>query len=257
MNQLPLYKRAQILNLLVEGNSLRSTSRIIDVSINTVTKLLIDLGKACESYQNQLLIDLPCKRIQVDEIWSFCYAKQKNISFINKPLDEIGDVWTWTSICAKTKIVPTWFVGDRSTASASIFIRDLASRMRNRIQLTSDGYSVYQEAVEEAFGGNIDYAQIKGSNNFVGNPDPRHISTSFCERNNLTMRMSIRRFTRSTNAFSKKIENLKYALAIHFMYYNFGRIHKTLRCTPAMSCGISKHIWSLEEILGLAYNKSN
>lgn len=253
MNQLPLHKRIQILHLLLEGSSLRSTSRIADVSINTVTKLLIELGKACKFYQSQVLRDLPCKRIQVDEIWSFCYAKQKNVTFINKPLEEIGDIWTWTSICTKTKIVPSWFVGDRSTASAFIFIKDLAFRMRNRIQLTSDGYSVYQEAVEEAFGGNIDYAQIKGGKNFVGNPDRRHISTSFCERNNLTIRMSLRRFTRSTNGFSKKIENHKHALAIHFMYYNFGRIHKTLRYTPAMACGISNHIWSLEEIISLTY----
>lgn len=261
MNQLPLHKRVHILHLLVEGNSLRSTSRIADVSINTVTKLLIDVGKACDAYQDHVLTDLPCKRIQVDEIWSFCYAKQKNISLINKPSDEIGDVWTWTSICAKTKIVPTWFVGDRSPLSACIFMKDLASRMKNRIQLTSDGYLGYQEAIEEAFIGNVDYAKIgrtskKDRNSFIGKPDPRHISTSFCERNNLTMRMSIRRFTRSTNAFSKKIENHKYALAIHFMYYNFGRIHKTLRCTPAMASGISKHIWNLEEILNLAY-KSN
>ena len=273
MNKLPLAKRAQILGLLVEGNSLRSTSRLADCSINTVTKLLVDIGTACSDYQHRTLRNLPCKRVQVDEIWSFCYAKAKNVETAKAAPDEAGDIWTWTAICADTKLVPSWLVGGRDAGYAQDFVEDLKSRLASRIQLTSDGHKAYLEAVESAFGGDVDYAQlvkiygatVEGQKryspaqclgarkeNLIGNPDPFHVSTSFAERQNLTMRMSMRRFTRLTNAFSKKAENHGHAVALHFMFYNFGRIHKTLRVTPAMAAGVSDHIWTLEEIAVLA-----
>lgn len=272
MNKLSLSKRAQIIGMLVEGNSLRSTSRMADVSLNTVLKLLADIGKACSEYQAKTLKNLPCKRIQVDEIWSFCYAKQKNVETAKKAVEGAGDVWTWTAICADTKLVPSWFVGSRDADCANEFISDVSERMASRIQLTSDGHKAYIEAVENAFAGNIDYAMlvklyggtVEGQKRYSpaectgfikkpmnGSPDENHVSTSYVERQNLTMRMSMRRFTRLTNAFSKKIENHSHAIALHFMYYNFGRIHKTLRVTPAMEAGISKHVWSLEEIAAL------
>lgn len=273
MNRLSIEKRAQIIGLLVEGNSLRATSRLADVSINTVTKLLIDTGYAAAEYQNKALRNLTCKRIQVDEIWSFCYAKQKNVALAKAPVAGAGDVWTWTAICADTKLVPSWLVGSRDADAAQTFIADLAGRMASRIQLTSDGHGPYLQAVENAFGADVDYAmlvKIYGSSpepqkryspaecvgcrhqKVTGKPDDRHISTSFAERQNLTMRMSMRRFTRLTNAFSKKVENHAHAVALHFLYYNFGRIHKSLRVTPAMQAGIVDHAWTLEEIAGLA-----
>lgn len=270
MNKLPLHKRAQILSMLVEGNSLRSTSRMADCSINTVTKLLVDVGRACAEYQYNTLRNLPCKRVQVDEIWAFCYAKQKNVNNAKNSVDGAGDVWTWTAICADTKLVLSWLVGGRDAEYASLFISDVAERMASRIQLTSDGHKPYLEAVEDAFGTNIDYAMLvkiygQSEDNkkqsycvgaekrvVAGNPETSEISTSYVERQNLTMRMSMRRFTRLTNGFSKKIENHAFAVALHFMYYNFGRIHKTLRVTPAMEAGISDHVWSLEEIAKLA-----
>lgn len=272
MNRLDISKRAQIIGLLVEGNSLRAASRLADVSINTVTKLLVDVGTAASAYQDQALRNLKCRRIQVDEIWSFVYAKQKNVP-ANKE-GEAGDVWTWTAICADTKIIPSWFVGSRDAESAMEFMDDLSRRLADRVQLTSDGHKAYLNAVEGAFGGDVDYSQlvkIYGSMKtelagryspavctgakktpMIGNPDKAHISTSYVERQNLNMRMSMRRFTRLTNAFSKKIENHEHAIALHFMYYNFGRIHKTLRVTPAMAAGVSDHVWSLEEIAKLA-----
>jgi IS1 family transposase len=271
MNKLPLAKRAQILGLLVEGNSLRATSRLADCSINTVTKLLVDVGSAAAEYQDKALRNLPCKRVQVDEIWSFVYAKQKNVP---EGMDgKAGDVWTWTAICADTKLVPSFLVGGRDGGYAMEFIEDLAGRMASRIQLTSDGHKAYLEAVEAAFGGEVDYAQLikiygpapEGQRRYsppecvgtqvarvAGNPDMAHVSTSYVERQNLTMRMSMRRFTRLTNGFSKKIDNHIHAIALHFMYYNFGRIHKSLRITPAMAAGASDHVWSLEEIAALA-----
>lgn len=264
MNKLHISKQKQIIHLLVEGNSLRSTSRIADVSINTVTKLLVDVGRACALYQDKTLVNLNCKRIQVDEIWSFCYSKQKNIPEKNKGLFGYGDVWTWTAICADTKLVPSWLVANRDAESANIFISDLADRLTNKIQLTSDGLKTYLEAIENAFGSDIDYSmlvKIYGNSSecigtskrtIAGSPNEKHVNTSFVERQNLTMRMCMRRFTRSTNGFSKKVENHEYAIALHFMYYNFGRIHKTLRVTPAMEAGINNHVWSLEEILQLA-----
>ena len=273
MNRLPLAKRAQIVGLLVEGTSLRATSRLADCSINTVTKLLVDVGTACSEYQDRALRNLPCKRIQVDEIWSFVYAKQKNVAAAKAAPEDAGDVWTWTAICADTKLVPSWRVGDRGYFTAREFVDDLASRLASRIQLTSDGHKAYLQAVEEAFGGAVDYATLEkiygtpvegqkrysppeciGTKRHVvtGRPDPNHVSTSYVERQNLTMRMSMRRFTRLTNGFSKKAENLAHAVALHFMHYNFGRIHKTLRVTPAMAAGVSDHVWTLEEIAALA-----
>ncbi len=273
MNKLPLAKRAQILGLLVEGTSLRATSRIADVSINTVTKLLVDAGRGCAAYQDEVFRELNCRRIQVDEIWSFVYAKQKNVRDAEAAPVGAGDVWTWTAIDPETKLVPVWLVSDRSKAAAEEFLSDLSSRMAGRIQLTSDGHKPYADAVEVAFKGDVDYGQlvkrysqtVEGQRRYSpatctgarkdvieGNPSIQHISTSHVERQNLTMRMSMRRFTRLTNAFSKKVENHALAVSLHFMYYNFGRIHKTLRVTPAMQAGVADHVWSLEEIAALA-----
>ena len=275
MNKLPLATRSLILRLLVEGNSIRATARIADVSKNTVTKLLIDTSKACEAFQDKTLRDLPCKRIQVDEIWSFVYAKEKNVARAKAAPAEAGDVWTWTAICADTKLVPSWRVGDRSGETAIELMDDLRARLASRVQLTTDGLKAYLEAVEGAFGGDVDYAQLVklyGSldagrdaarryspaectgiikRKIEGNPDPAAVSTSYVERNNLTMRMSIRRFTRLTNAFSKKIENHTYSVALHFMHYNFCRIHGSLRVTPAMAAGVTDRLWDIEDIVRL------
>jgi IS1 family transposase len=270
---MPLAKRAQILGFLVEGMSLRAASRLADCSINTVTKLLVDVGMACAEYQDRALRKLPCRRIQCDEIWSFVGAKQKNVPQERKGVFGMGDVWTWTAIDADSKLVASWMVGTRDGEAARTFVRDLADRLANRVQLTTDGHKVYLEAVERAFGGDIDYAMLvkhygEGPQSperkyspvefvsaekkaITGRPDMAHVSTSYVERQNLTMRMSMRRFTRLTNGFSKKVENHAHAIALHFMYYNFGRIHKTLRVTPAMQAGIADHVWSLEEIAGL------
>jgi IS1 family transposase len=274
MNKLPLQKRVQIIQLLVEGNSMRATSRIADCSINTVTKLLVDVGNTCAEYQNKVIRDLTCEKIQHDEIWSFCYSKEKNVPEDRKGILGFGDVYTWTAIDPKTKLIPSFFVGKRDAKCAKVFISDLASRLTNRVQLTTDGHKAYLEAIESSFGDNIDYAMLVklygepegresskrySSSDFTGtkktiingNPSPDSISTSYVERQNLTMRMSMRRFTRLTNGFSKKNENLEYAVALHFMYYNFARIHKSLRVTPAMEAGIAKHVWSIEEIIAL------
>lgn len=274
MNRLPVETRARIIGCLVEGMSMRATTRLIGCSINTLTKLLVDLGTACAIYQNDVMRSLTCKRIQVDEIWAFCHSKAKNTPAHMRALGH-GDVWTWVAIDADTKLVPSWFVGGRDADYAKAFIADLAGRLKNRVQLTSDGHKAYLSAVEESFGANVDYAMlvklygaaqggqqerrysageccgaIKGA--VCGNPDEKHISTSFVERQNLSLRMGNRRFTRLTNGFSKKVENHAHALAIYYMHYNFGRIHKTLRVTPAMEAGIADHVWSLEEIANLA-----
>lgn len=275
MNRLSLEDRARILGMFVEGNSMRAITRMTGKSINTVTKLLVDLGTACDIYQNETLRNLPCKRVQVDEIWTFCYAKQSNASKEMKRAGTAGDVWTWVAIDADTKLVPSWYVGKRDADCATAFVRDLAGRMANRIQLSSDGYKVYLGAVDAGFAGDVDYGMlvkmygsafggqqerryssgkccgaIKGA--VCGDPDEKHLSTSFVERQNLTMRMGMRRFTRLTNGFSKKVENHERAVAMHYMYYNFGRIHKSLRVTPAMEAGVTDHVWSLEEIAALA-----
>ncbi len=275
MNRLPIGKRAQIIGLLVEGMSMRAVTHITGVSINTVTKLLEDVGLAAGLYQAQTLVNLPCKRIQVDEIWSFCYVKQAYVTKEEQEQLGRGDVYTWTGICADSKLMVSYLVGNRGVECAHAFTHDLAHRLASRVQLTSDGYRIYLDAVEHAFGMDIDYAMlVKHYGNestpqdqrryspgeFVSaekrviksNPDAKKISTSFVERQNLTMRMSMRRFTRLTNGFSKKIENLEHAVSLHFMHYNFARIHKTLRVTPAMAAGISDHVWSLEEIAKLA-----
>lgn len=278
MNKLDNKKRAQILHMLVEGNSLRSAARMADVSRNTVDKLLRDVGEACMEYQDEHLRNLPCKRIQCDEIWSFVYSKDKNVPQEKKGVFGYGDVWTWVAIDADTKLVPCWHVGPRNGRAARDFIDDLADRLASRVQLTTDGHKPYLEAIERAFGNDIDYARlikIYGENpnpekryspaQFVeakcaavtGNPNRDYISTSHIERQNLTMRMSMRRFTRLTNAFSKKLENHMYAISLHYMYYNFGRIHKSLRVTPAMEAGISDHVWSLEEIAGLVKDEES
>jgi IS1 family transposase len=271
MNCLSIQERVRIIGMLIEGMSLRATSRLADVSINTVTKLLVDAGNACADYQDRTLVNLKCKRIQCDEIWAFCYAKEKNVPADKKGKFGFGDVWTWTAIDADTKLVPSFMVGNRDAKSATMFIDDLASRLATRVQLTTDGLKVYLEAVEGAFGCEIDYAMLVKTYEssqeetrysppvctscerkpVMGHPDPKHISTSFVERQNLTMRMSMRRFTRPTNAFSKKVENHAYQVALHFMHYNFCRIHKTLRVTPAMEAGVSDHVWSIEEIAAL------
>ena len=272
MNKLSTEKRVQVIRCLVEGNSIRSTVRITGVAKNTVVKLLADVGKACSEYQDKVFHDLPCEKLQCDEIWSFCYSKEKNVPAKFKGQFGYGDVWTWTAIDAKTKLVPSWLVGDRSYRTARLFIDDLASRLKNRVQLTTDGYKAYLEAVENAFGHEIDYAmliKIYGSTqegekryspakiidterqDIVGNPDPKYISTSFAERQNLTMRMNMRRFTRLTNAFSKKVENHIYAVSLHFMYYNFCRIHQTLRVTPAMEAKVTDRLWDVEDIVKL------
>ena len=273
MNKLPLKTRILILRCLVEGMSVRATARTADVSKNTVAKLLVDAGKACSTYQDRELHDLPCKRIQVDEIWAFVYAKQGNLPRAKNAPEDAGDVWTWTAICADTKLVPSWAVGDRSSATAIELMDDLRSRLANRVQLTSDGHKAYLEAVEGAFGGDIDYARLVklyGSKSGVssekryspaectgtrklkveGDPDLTYVSTSYVERNNLTMRMSMRRFTRLTNAFSKKIEHHAHSVSLHFMYYNFCRQHKSLKgITPAMAAGVTDRLWKIEDIV--------
>lgn len=272
MNRLPMDKRVQIVNLLVEGMSMRAASGVADVSINTVTKLLVEVGLAALDYQDAHLRNLPCKRVQLDEIWSFVGAKERNATDAQKA-DGFGDVWTWTAIDADTKIVPCWHVGERNTAAAVEFVQDLAGRLANRVQLTSDGHAPYLHAVENAFGGDIDFAilhKIYGQTSegqrrysppqclgaekrrITGNPDIKHVSTSYVERQNLTMRMHMRRFTRLTNAFSKKVKNHVHAISLHFMFYNFARIHKTLRVTPAMEAGVTNHVWTIEEIVRLA-----
>lgn len=273
MNKLDTEKRAQIVAALVEGNSIRATVRMTGASKNTIAKLLVELGAACSTYLDEHLVNLSCKRVQVDEIWSFCYAKAKNVTpEIAAKNPFAGDVWTWVAIDADTKLIPSWIVGPRDGVTARIFVNDLAGRLANRIQLTSDGLSVYLQAVERSFRGQVDYAQLvkiygetsEGQKRYspaecigceskavAGDPDPRHISTSFIERQNLTMRMSMRRFTRLTNAFSKKIENHVANVALHCMYYNYCRIHQTLRVTPAMEAGISDHIWSISDIIRL------
>jgi IS1 family transposase len=272
VNKLSIQKRAQIIGLLIEDNSMRATSRLADCSINTVTKLLVDIGYACAFYQNEVIRNVESKLVQCDEIWSFCYSKEKNVAPENKGVLGHGDAYTWTAIDADTKLAISWLVGRRDHEYAEAFIYDLATRLAGRIQLTIDGHGPYIGAVEKVFGGAIDYAmlvKIYGEENtnqkryspaaFVGaekrpsngNPGMKEVSTSYVERANLTMRMGMRRFTRLTNGFSKKIENLEHAVALHFMHYNFCRIHKTLKTTPALEAGVTDKLWSLEDIAKL------
>lgn len=271
MNKLPSARRAQILQMMVEGISIRAISRMTGASKNTIVKLLADAGNACADYQDKHLRGLTCKRLQVDEIWSFVYAKAKNVPTAKAAPEGAGDVWTWTAICADTKLIPSFHVGSRDAVDANIFIRDLADRLSHCVQLTSDGHKSYLDAVERAFGNDIDYAMLvkhygpapEGPQRryspaecagttvgvVTGQPDMRHVSTSYAERQNLSMRMGIRRFTRLTNAFSKKVENHCHALAIYFMHYNYVRIHQTLRVTPAMAAGVSKTLWSMDDMV--------
>jgi IS1 family transposase len=272
MNRLPLAKRIQIIGMLVEGCSLRATSRLADVSINTVTKLLIDVACASAAYHHERVRNVRVRRLQCDEIWSFVGAKRKNVT-PEQEANGWGDVWTWTAIDADTKLCVTYYVGDRGKHSAYNFMRDAANRIVGRPQITTDAHRPYLEAVEFAFGTDVDYAQLHkiygaptpdesryspatcigcDMKTVMGDPDPKHVSTSFVERQNLTMRMSNRRFTRLTNGFSKKLENHGHMVALHFMHYNFARVHKTLRITPAMAAGITDHVWSLEEMAVLA-----
>lgn len=271
MNILSTEQRARIVAALVEGNSMRAVSRMTGVARNTINKLLVDLGRACSEYQDKAFRDLPCKRIQCDEIWSFVGAKEKNTS--EEKAEGWGDVWTWVALDADTKLVPTWYIGTRDAGAAYHFMHDLAERLANRVQLTTDGHKAYLNAVEDAFGANIDYAllikiygnapeggevryspaQCMGTRRVVqsGKPDFAHVSTSFVERQNLTMRMSMKRFARLSNGFSEKVENHEHMIALHYMYYNFARIHQTLRVTSAMEAGVSDHVWSLDEIIAL------
>ncbi|MEO8769613.1 MAG: IS1 family transposase [Ferruginibacter sp.] len=275
MNQLPLQKRVQIITLLVEGNSIRSITRILDISKNTVTKYLVQLGRACEKFHDENVRNLNSKKIQADEIWSFVGCKDKNAT-PEKLQQGQGDAWTWTAIDADSKLIVSWAVGSRTAEVANEFMLDVASRLKTRVQLTTDGLHAYLEATTNAFGSQIDFAQLvkiygtsPGANSkteqkyspakiksiekkvICGEPDEFHISTSYVERSNLTMRMHMRRFTRLTNAFSKKLENHCHAIALHFVYYNFVKIHKSLRVAPAMEAGLIKRVMTIEDIANL------
>ena len=273
MNKLDPADRARILHLLCEGSSIRAITRLTGASKITVSKLLCDAGKACAAYHDEHVRNLNSKRIQLDEIWAFIYAKQKNVADAKAAPDGAGDVWTWTAIDADTKLIASYFVGGRDGECAMWFVDDLRSRLANRVQITSDGHKAYLEAVEGAFGGDVDYAQLiklygtssdnaKGryspadctgikKHRIEGKPDMAHVSTSYVERSNLTMRMHMRRFTRLTNGFSKKVENHAYAVALHMMYYNFVRVHQKLRVSPAMAAGVSERLWEVSDIVAL------
>ena len=272
INQLDTKRRSQVVAALVEGNSLRGTARMTGVARMTVEKLLRDLGAACASYQDEHLRNLTCKRVECDEIWSFVGMKQKNVPADKQDQFGYGDVWTWVALDADTKLVPSWLVGTRSAASAYEFMTDVASRLRWQVQLTTDAYKPYLKAVEDAFGGQVDYAVLQklyGADpgaekryspakclgcdvkTISGRPNPKHISTSYIERQNLTMRMSMRRFTRLTNAFSKKVEMHAHSVALHFMYYNFVKIHQTLRTTPAQAAGVTDRLWEIADLVSL------
>lgn len=276
MNRLSTEKRAKIIGCLVEGMSIRATVRITGAAKNTVTKLVVDLGAACAEYQHRTLHDLPCKTLQIDEMWGFCYAKKKNVPEEHKGTFGYGDVWTWIALDADSKLVPSWLVGERNLDDCWTFIEDLKGRLSGRVQLGTDGHATYAGTVGLIFGSDIDWAQLikhdqtpylgegrysppacTGASKKVrlGDPDPAKISTSYIERQNLTVRMGMRRFTRLTNAFSKKVENLAAAVSLHYMFYNFGRPHSTLANpyprTPAMAAGVADHVWTLHEIAAL------
>lgn len=276
MNKLSLERKVRVIKALVDGNSIRATCRITDTAKGTVIRLLRDVGKACAEYQNSHLRNLSCQRVECDEIWSFCYAKAKNVPQDKQGQFGYGDIWTFVAIDADTKLVLSWLVGLRNPECATEFFEDIKERLSNRVQLTTDGHRMYYEAVNSVFGDDVDYAMLvkyygvdqdkfghysppKCTSTLTkrvnGSPDMKRVSTSYVERQNLTMRMSMRRFTRLTNAFSKKIENLEYAVALHFMYYNFARPHKTLTNpypkTPAMAVGLTNHVWTVEEIVKL------
>lgn len=275
MNKLPVETRAQILSLLCEGSSMRAISRVADVSINTVSKLLVDAGETCASFHFEKVVGVKSRRVQCDEIWSFCYSKQSNTPSAQSRIGR-GDVWTWTALDADSKLIISWTVGGRDADTASIFIDDLKSRLANRVQLTTDGHRAYLDAVEQSFGGDVDYAMLvklygapegeRGSpqrryspapvigtriRKISGAPNAQYVSTSYTERHNLTMRMSMRRFTRLTNAFSKKFDNHCHALALYFVWYNWVRLHKTTRVTPAMAAGLTDKVMDMADVVRL------
>ncbi len=271
MNRLPLPKRAQVINALVEGNSIRATCRLTGACKDAVLKLVRDMGTACVAFHNSTVRGVRVQRVQCDEVWSFCYAKEKNVP-LEKEGTGAGSVWTWIAIDADSKLVLSYLCGGRDASWACKFMEDMASRVTTRIQITTDGHRAYAEAVEGAFGMDVDYAMLIklygapsdqpdtryspaaciGTRTGIlsGSPDPRHISTSYVERQNLNLRMGVRRFTRLTNAFSKKFENHSHMVAIYHAFYNFCRVHQTLRVTPAMEVGLTDHVWSLEELVG-------
>lgn len=272
MNKLPATKRAQALQMMAEGISLRSITRLTDISRTTLIKLLEDAGSAFSAYQDKTLVNLNCRRVQVDEAWAFCYAKQKNVASAKAAPAGAGDIWTWVGLDADTKLVASWYVGARDSEAAMEFMDDLAPRLAHRVQLTSDGHKPYLEAVEGAFGGDIDYAMLIkhygplpeqtaarryspaectgiSIKTVEGRPNPNYISTSYVERQNLNIRMGNRRMTRLTNAFSKKAANHNHMMAIYFMHYNFVRIHKTLKMTPAMAAGVTPKLWEMSDLV--------
>ncbi len=275
MKQLPTKTRAMILKMLCEGMSMRATARLADVSFNTVAKLLIDAGKVCADLHDERVQNVKASRVQCDEIWSFTAAKQKNVAAMKAPVEGAGDTWTWTALDSDSKLIISWLVGGRDGEYAIAFMDDLRSRLANRVQLTTDGHKAYLEAVEGAFGGDVDYAMLiklygdatghKGhekkyspaectgtrKERISGNPDRALVSTSHVERQNLTMRMHMRRFTRLTNAFSKKFENHMHMVALYTVFYNFCRIHKTLRVTPAMEANLTDHVWDMEDVIAI------
>lgn len=271
MNKLPAEKRAQAIQMMAEGIALRAITRLTGINRTTLLKLLVDAGKAFSEYQDRTLVNLSCKRLQLDEAWAFCYAKQKNVATAKSAPEGAGDIWTWVGLDADTKLVVSWHVGGRDSEAAMTFINDLAPRLSSRVQLTSDGHKPYLQAIEGAFGADIDYAMLiktygaapesaKGryspaectgaiTSAITGNPDPKHVSTSFVERQNLNIRMGNRRMTRLTNAFSKKAENHEHMMAIYFMHYNFVRIHQTLKITPAMAAGVTNELWEMSDMV--------
>src|SRR3954468_20411385 len=277
MNKLPLAKRTQILSMLCKGSSMRAIERITGVSINTVTKLLIDAGKACDAYHDEHVRGVQATRIQCDEVWAFCYSKQKNVADAKAAPEGAGDVWTWTALEASSKLLVSYMVGNRDGEYAAALMDDLRGRLANRVQLTTDGHKAYLQAVEESFGADIDYAMLVKlygagpattddaagrryspaecvgirKETVTGKPDPKHVSTSYVERSNLSIRMHMRRFTRLTNAHSKKLENHTWAVALHVMFYNFVRMHSTLRMSPAMAAGVSDRLWDMSDIVAL------
>lgn len=276
MNQLSSAKRAQMVHMLVEGNSVRATARMASVDKKSVLRLLPRLGEACRRFQDRTLRSLPCRRVQVDELWGFVHAKARNVPPSMAFRRDVGDVWLWLATCADTKLVATYAVGGRDAGTGRTFMRDLASRLAHRIQLSSDGLPAYVLAVDDAFGNDVDFAQIQklyGTDSnprrpetryspgrcrgvrrvrIIGDPKPEHMSTSYAERNNLTVRMSMRRFARLTNAFSKKFENLCHAISLHFAFYNWCRVHQTLKMTPAQAAGLTDERWTMEQLVGLA-----
>lgn len=272
MNKLDREARSKILHLLCEGNSIRAIERLTGASKHTITRLLIDAGRSCGEYQDRALRNLKCQRVQLDEIWSFVYAKNDNVKRAKSAPANAGDAWTWTAICADTKLLISTLVGRRDTDYALYFVDDLKKRLAHRVQVTSDGHRPYLIAMDTVFGDDADYAMLvktygadlqtekryspakflsSRKTKISGDPDPKHISTSFAERQNLTMRMQMRRFTRLTNAFSKKIENLAYQVALHQMFYNFVRVHQTLRMTPAMAAGVTDRLWEIGDIVAV------